>query len=221
MVRPQLEKQGFSLLELLICMAVMMVVTVAAIPTISRTLQVVKLQSSAQDFATLLQRARILAVKNNTTYSIVVPGVANGIQIACIDSISPPNGACDATEPMVALSGNVSLVTDGSGPSTNQITCGPLTTACPAGFTGLNFAPQAANAFASYNDRGLPCVGNPATTEPSGTICNERDPTLKPVGFLFVFQYAGANARSYSAVTVTPSGLVSEWSYNGSSWGQQ
>ena len=221
--RPR-SQSGFSLMELLICMAVMMVVTVAAIPTISRTLQAVKLQSSAQDFATLLQRTRILAVKNNTSYSIVVPAPVNGMQIACIDSISPPNGACDATEPMVALSGNVSLVTDGSGPSTNQITCGAVGTGtCPANFTGLNYQPQPVNAFTSYNNRGLPCVGNPVTTEPNPSLaaCKERDPGGNAVGFVFLFQYAGATARSYAAVTVTPSGLVSEWSYNGASWGQQ
>jgi type II secretory pathway pseudopilin PulG len=215
------RRSGFSLLELLICMAVMMVVTVAAIPTISRTFQAVKLQSSAQEFATLLQRARILAVKNNTTYSIVVPAAVNGMQQACIDTNY--NGTCEATEPMVALSSNVSLITDGSGPSTNQITCGALTTACPAGFTGLNYFNQPATAFASYNNRGLPCVGNPATTEPNpgNTACKEIDPNGRAVGFLFEFQYSNGTGTTYATVTVTPSGLVSEWSYNGSSWGQQ
>jgi len=124
---------------------------------------------------------------------------------------------------MVALASNVSLITDGSGPSTSQITCGALTTTCPNGFTGLNYFSQPANAFASYNNRGLPCVGNPATTEPNPTTtaCKEIDPNAKAVGFLFEFQYSTGNGKTYAAVTVTPSGLVSEWSYNGSSWGQQ
>ncbi len=223
MVRSRPQRLGVSLLELLICLAVMMVVTVAAIPTISRTLQAVKLQSSAQEVASLLQRARILAVKNNTYYSIVIVTV-NGMQQACIDTNY--NGTCEATEPTVALSSNVSLITDGSGPSTAQITCGTVGTGtCPANFTGLNYVPQAANVYVSYNNRGLPCVGSPATTEPNPTNnpqCNELPPpAYTPVGFLYEFQYSTGNGKTYATVTVTPSGLVGEWSYNGSSWGQQ
>src|SRR6185437_8394548 len=125
MVRAERGKRGFSLLELLICLAVMMVVTVAALPTISKNMGVIRLQSSAQDVATLAERARILAVKNNTTYSIVFANV-NGVQEACIDTNF--NGGCEATEPMVALARSVSLVTDNSGPSPNQTTCGPVGT---------------------------------------------------------------------------------------------
>jgi type II secretory pathway pseudopilin PulG len=213
-------RTGFSLLELLICLAVMMVVTVAAFPTISKNLQVFKLQSSAQDVATLLQRTRILAVKNNSFYSVVFATI-RGSNYACIDVNY--NGACDAGESMVALSGNVSLVTDGSGPSTAQITCGALTSPCPAGFTGLNYFNQPATVDASYNNRGLPCVGNPPSTEPSPATnpqCNETSGG-NAVGFLYLLQYAGTGGKTYSAVTVTPSGLVGVWLYSGTSWGQQ
>ncbi len=214
---------GFSLLELLICLAVMMVVTVAAFPTISKTLGVIKLQSSAQDVAGLLQRARIRAVKSNSFYSVIIANVPTGGQQACIDLNY--NGQCDVTEPLVQLSSNVSLVTDGSGPSTAQITCGNVGTgACPANFTGLNYVPQPVTVLDSYNARGLPCVGNPATTEPNpagSPQCNEFDATNAPVGFRYKFQYAGSNGNTYAAVTVTPSGLVSVWLYSGTTWGQQ
>ncbi len=83
--RPK-RKRGFSLLELLICMVVMMVVTVAAFPTLSKNLQIYRLQGSAQDVASLLQRTRILAVKGNTTYSIATATLTNGIQEFCIDT---------------------------------------------------------------------------------------------------------------------------------------
>ena len=214
------RQKGFSLLELLICLVVMMVVTVAAFPTINKTLQIFKLQSSAQDVATLLQRARILAVRNNTTYSILFTAPVNGFQEACIDTNW--NGVCDPTEPNVALARNVSLVTDGSGVSPAQITCGALTTNCPAGFTGLNYQQQGANVPASYNDRGLPCIGTPANAEPlpNNTACKELVNNT-PTGFLYKFQYQGANGTTYAAVTVTPSALVGVWLYSGTAWGQQ
>ncbi len=126
---------------------------------------------------------------------------------------------------MVALATKVSLVTDGSGTSTAGITCGSVGTpaTCPTGVTGLNYQPQAVNVWVSYNDRGLPCVGSPATTEPNGTACNENvvsGGSSTPVGFLYEFQYAGSGGKSYAAVSVTPAGLVSVWLYNGSKWGQ-
>jgi len=219
MVRPQQEKRGFSLLELLICLVVMMVVTVAAFPTISKTMQAIRLQSSAQDVGTLAERARILAVKNNTTYSIVFATI-NGVQIACIDTNY--DGTCGAAEPQVALAKNVSLVTDGSGPSPNQITCGPVGTGnCPQGFTGLNYQPQGPTAFVSYNDRGLPCIGPVPTNEPVGTRCDELV-NGNPTGFLYKFVYVGGNSPTYAAISITPTGLVSEWlNSGGANWGEQ
>jgi prepilin-type N-terminal cleavage/methylation domain-containing protein len=213
------RQNGFSLLELLICLVVMMVVTVAAFPTISKTMQVIRLQSSAQDVGTLAERARILSVKNNTTYSIVF-AVINGVQIACIDTNY--DGACGAAEPQVAMAKNVSLVTDGSGPSPNQITCGPVGTgACPQGFTGLNYQPQGPTAFVSYNDRGLPCIGPVPTIEPVGTRCDELV-NGNPTGFLYKFVYVGGNSPTYAAITITPTGLVSEWlNSGGANWGEQ
>jgi hypothetical protein len=116
----------------------------------------------------------------------------------------------------------VFLVTDGSGPATNQIVCGPnpAVTPCPAGFTGLNYPPQGPTAIVSYNDRGLPCVGPNPTNEPIGTRCDEL-PGGNPVGFLYKFVYAGGNSPTYAAITITPTGLVSEWLFSGANWGEQ
>jgi len=226
MQKRRARRSGFSLLELLIVMVVMMVVAVAAFPIISKNLQIIRLQSSAQDLASLLQRTRIQAVKANGFYSVVFTTFSNGGQEACIDL--DYSGGCTSGEPTIVLASNVTLITNGSGPSTAQITCGALTTSCPTGFTGLNYVAEGATVPASYNARGLPCVGNPATTQPnpSGSVkvCNEWDTNVtpsQPVGFLYLLRYAGSNSNTYAAVSVTPAGLVTVWLYNGSSWAQQ
>jgi type II secretory pathway pseudopilin PulG len=225
MVRSQLQKMetGFSLLELLIVLAVMMVVTVAAFPTISKNLQIIRLRSSAEDFATLLQRDRIQAVKDNRYYTV---HFTNASQQACIDLNW--NQSCDAGEPVIFLASNVTFVTDGSGPSMDMIACGPVgNVTCSAGFTGLNFTQQVATVLPSYNARGLPCVGNPPNPPPNwsaNATCTEFDNSVnppRPVGFLYELRYSGASASTYAAVAVTPAGLVSVWLYNGSSWQQE
>jgi prepilin-type N-terminal cleavage/methylation domain-containing protein len=222
MKKPSTRPSGFSLMELLICLAVMMVVTVAAFPTITKNLQVIRLRSSAQDFASLLQRDRIQAVKNNRYYSL---SFANGGQQACIDLNW--NQQCDTGEPVIVLASNVSFVTDGSGPSVDPIACGAAGySPCTGTFVGLNYKYELPTVLPSYNARGLPCVGNPTTPPPSWSLnakCTEFDSTQGnlPVGFLYELRYTGAGGNSYAAVAITPSGLVSVWMYNGTSWGQE
>ena len=220
--RPK-RRSGFSLLELLIVLVVMMVVTVAAFPTINKNLQIIRLRNSAEDFATLLQRDRIQAVKDNRFYTAYF---TNGGTQSCIDLNW--NQACNTGEPSIALSSNVSFVTDGSGPSMDMIACGSAgNVTCTAGFTGLNFTQQVPTVLPSYNARGLPCVGNPSNPPPNwsaNATCKEFDSSVnppRPVGFLYEFRYTGANGNTYAAVAVTPAGLVSVWMYNGSSWQQE
>jgi hypothetical protein len=127
---------------------------------------------------------------------------------------------------MVQLAGSVSLAGAGA-PSDAAIACGPIGySTCPAGFTGLNYSPQLASTFPSYNARGLPCVGNPVSPPPDWSAnaqCKGFDASSPPnaVGFLYELQYTGGSGNTYAAISVTPSGLVSVWLYSGSTWAQE
>jgi prepilin-type N-terminal cleavage/methylation domain-containing protein len=220
-------QQGFSLLELLIVLAIAMVISAAAYPTFTRTMQVMQLRSSAEAVGGLLQRARMLAVRDNRFYSVIYAPISSGsLQVLCIDLNW--NQSCDAGEPIVELANNVSLVTTGF-PSTTMITCGSAanTVTCPSGYSGgLNFAAQAQTVVPSYNARGLPCVGNPVTPPPiwPSARCFQTDSSGNPVGFVRVFRYATGNTNSYAALSITPAGLVTVWVYNpssGGTWAQQ
>lgn len=217
------RRSGFSLLELLITLVVMMVVTVAAFPTISKNLQVIRLRSSAEDFASLLQRDRIQAVKDNRYYTTYFTN--NGTQ-ACMDL--DWSHSCGAGEPSISLASNVSFVTDGSGPAMDMIACGAAGNVnCTAGFTGLNYTQEVPTVLPSYNSRGLPCVGNPTNPPPVWTAnapCTEFDSSVnppRPVGLLYELRYTGSNGNTYAAIAVTPAGLVSVWLYNGTTWQQE
>ena len=73
--------RGFSLIELLIVVFVVLVIAGIAIPNILTAVANIRLRASAGDLAGLMQQARILAAKNNATYAVRY-GTRNGAQIA-------------------------------------------------------------------------------------------------------------------------------------------
>src|SRR5258708_35427439 len=80
---------GFSLIELLIVVFVVMVVAAIAIPNVLLTVSNLRLRASAGDLAGLMQQARIMAAQNNPTTRISVsPGrvrVRDGAERADMD----------------------------------------------------------------------------------------------------------------------------------------
>lgn len=213
-VRP--AQRGFSLVELLVVMVVIITVAAVAVPQIMRTVELIRTRSSADQLAGMIQKIRQQAVKDNKFYT----GVRQNIGITtkyCVDNNY--DGFCQDTEFAIGLADYMTPAA--APPDTSLITCGPLgTIPCPAGYPqGLNYVPEAQNAnwVASYNARGLPCVNkaNPANQPVyPNDQCLQTDPVSGlPVGFLYVLQYQ--NGQSFSAVAVTPAGRVTSWTYSG------
>src|SRR6202158_6529520 len=76
--------RGFSLIELFIVVFVVLVIAGIAIPNILTAVANIRLRASAGDLAGLMQQARILAAKNNTTYPVRYT-TTGGAQIAYVD----------------------------------------------------------------------------------------------------------------------------------------
>src|SRR5260370_13092517 len=106
---------GFSIIELLIVLFVVMVIAAIAIPNILLAVSNIRLRASAGDLAGLMQQARIMAAKNNPqtppVYAIRY-AVLGGKQIAYIDLNA--NGAWSPSvtvngvtmgEPLIEFSG--------------------------------------------------------------------------------------------------------------------
>src|SRR5258708_24168895 len=109
---------GFSLIELLIVVFVVMVVAAIAVPNILLAVSNIRLRASAGDLAGLMQQARIMAAKNNPTTPIAVYPVRyrvrNGARIAYIDlngdgawSPSVTVNGVTLSEPLIEFSGTV------------------------------------------------------------------------------------------------------------------
>lgn len=207
-------QRGFSLIELMIVVVIMMVVAAVAVPNVMRAIAVYRTRSSADEVAGVIQKIRQQAVKDNRFYTLVPQNIGIATKL-CIDANW--NGSCDTTDYAIALADYMALAP--APPDTTLITCGVLGPApCPAGYpAGLNFVPENQNVLPSYNARGLPCVN---ATVPANQPkypadrCVQTDPaTVLPVGFLYVLQYG--TSQNFSAIAVSPSGRVTTWTYTG------
>jgi prepilin-type N-terminal cleavage/methylation domain-containing protein len=182
---------GFSLLELLIVVSVIVVASAMAIPVMQNARRGYQLRGATVDLASLLQRSRNAAIQNNRAMSVLT--VAGNTQVF-LDLNG--NGLIDPGEPMVQLPANVV-----------QINAGAPQIAAPGtlGFTG----PQ--NPPARFNGRGMPCIV-------VGGICTNYPAGQPEVGFVFYLNQNINGSQRWSAVSVTPGGQVKTWSRSNGVW---
>lgn len=213
-------EHGLSLLELMFVLAVSMILLGVAVPAVMRAIRTVRLQESAIDYASLLQRARMRAVQDDRFYSVWVQAAAGGNPpIAYID-INPKqftglsghgdpalggfyDPAPPTPDPLVLLSTEVGVQPVANAPSVASLN---------AAFCAACVAPGSAavirNSGPTWGPNGLPCSPT-LSVGGVGTVCNAAG---GPVAYVTYFQ--SIYTRGWEAVTVTPAGRVQVWSYN-------
>ena|SRR5260221_14709644 len=67
-VRPKDTQAGFSLVELIVVLALILIIVAVSIPSITQTINNYRLDAAGHAVASLLQQTRIQAVKTNTPY---------------------------------------------------------------------------------------------------------------------------------------------------------
>jgi prepilin-type N-terminal cleavage/methylation domain-containing protein len=176
------HQSGFSMIELMIVCVIMLIIAGIAVPNIFQTFRNYQLDAAGHSVASLLQQARIQAVKTNLpAYVNYTNATAGNLAFVTND---PNNTAYAAGEPDVQLSPAVTF--QGAPPNHAQLDA------------YLNVATPQVGGSIGFNARGLPCTesgGNP-------TVC-----TSAAVGFEWFMQSAGG----WEAVTVTPSGRIKSW----------
>lgn len=200
--------RGFSLLELMITMAIIMVVAGIAIPNFMATLHAARLKGGVTDFASLLQTARIRAVTDDRYYSAYVLAAAgNNPQQGYVD-IFPQNAdgtsgtggrAYNAGDPLVVISPEVVLKAQGAAPSTAALKALLLPAASPV----LPQDESVAATATTFSPRGLPC-------RPLAGVC---DTLGGPQAYWAFFQ--DSVSQNWGAVTVTPAGRIQRWLFMG------
>lgn len=177
-------RNGFSLVELVLSLAVLLIITTLAIPVVVRSLQTYQLNSTASQLAGMLKFAKFDAIRQNTAVSCqIVQSGANWL--VWVDSNG--NLVADGAEPQMIIGGSFTLLPAGSVPSPASITStlGP-------GFSGYSWVVlSGSNTSITYDQRGVIDAGSAVYALYLG---NPNDPN-----------------SGYRAIITMPSGAVQVW----------
>lgn len=185
------REAGFSMVELMIVCVIMVLIATLAVPNILQTYRNYQLDAAGHSVASLLQQARMQAVKTNQPVYVNYPGpLPNMVYVT-----DAPGNAYVSGNPDVEVSTAISFQP-------------PPTAAFHAQLDAyLTGTPQVGTTTGkiAFNARGLPCVAgaNPA-------VCN-LPPGIS--GFEWFMQSNGG----WEAVTVTSSGRIKTWRINNQS----
>ena len=197
-------RAGFSLTELTVVMAIMLIVSSLSFPSLSRVLDNVRVKAAAQQAASLYQQARIRAAQDDTYYNVV----ANGPNALCLDLDG--NGACDPADPAATLGAGSVLSNAGIPVPLDATVLGfaPLTTESSTTYTAQG------NVVSSlaWNSRGLPCQ-KLAVAAPCSNWLASGPNSGGQVGWVQYVQLLRPSGNLYAAVVVSPSGRIKIWNY--------
>ena len=196
--RKRTDEAGFTLVEVTMVCVIMLIIAVIAVPNIMRANAMYKLDAAGHSLASLVQQARMQAVKlNQPQYAQYDPNTG----VAFVNDGS--TATYTAGNPDVGLLGGLSF--DINGPTDHS----QLDTYL--GYTPSGGTPPViggSSGSIGFNARGLPCSanGNPAIC-PSSTGGYEW--------------FVKNGNRGWEAVTVSPSGRIKSWRTSnpaGGSW---
>src|SRR5947207_175544 len=182
------RQPGFSMLELTVVLAIVLIVAALAVPIMSGTIANYKLDAGGHASASLMQQARLLAVKTNQIYYVnsdttVTPNII---------FTRTDTGAHQAADPTITLSSDLSFKTT-SLPDHEQL---------DDYVQGNTTVVQNPGTTIGFTARGLPCV-----------VSAVNPPCQQGVAFEW-FMQSSVN-RGWEAVTITPAGRIKTWRLGG------
>jgi prepilin-type N-terminal cleavage/methylation domain-containing protein len=195
--RQKETQTGFSMIELLVVVAIIVVVGGLTLPGMVQTWYDIQLRSTASEVTDLMQRSRMQAARANVSPGVPIRyRVTAGMQQVYADFNN--NGAWDATEPIIDL---------------------PRVTAAAAAPNGGNGVPPA---YVDTMDTtaGVPC-DNTCTLafSPRGLPCNLIGATCTtPAASYFVYYFQDNRPNGWAAVLVSKAGRTKTLLWNGTSW---
>jgi type IV fimbrial biogenesis protein FimT len=183
-------RNGFSLVELMLSLAVLLVITILAVPVVVRSLETYQLNSTASQLAGMLKFAKFDAIRQNTAVSCQIQQ-SGANWLVWVDSNG--NNQPDGAEPQMVITGGNTLLPASSVPSTSAIS----STLGPGGNTLAWTVLSGSNATVWYDQRGV-------------VVTSVGGPVIGTVSALYLGNPNDPNS-GYRAIITLPSGAVQVW----------
>jgi prepilin-type N-terminal cleavage/methylation domain-containing protein len=198
------SKAGFSLTELTVVVAIILIVSGLSLPSLTRVIDTVRVKTAAQQAASLYQQARIRATQDDAYYNVLL---ANGNSSICLDLDG--DGQCGGNDPITTLGSGAVLSNAGIPVQLDSTVLGftPL-----SADSSTTYTPQGTTVSAlGWNSRGLPCQKLSSTSPCSNWVASGGG---GPVGWIQYVQLQRPTGTQIAAVVVSPSGRIKIWNYS-------
>lgn len=186
---------GFSIIELVVSLCVMLILTAVAIPSLLRSLRTYQLNDAAMRLTAMLKFTRFEAVRRNRQVNFLMQASGTGYLVG---TDLNGDGTLQATEKQELIAGFATLLPSGSAPPPTAITTA-------LGGSPLTTVYGSSTATVTFDARGAIRVG--------GNVSSS----------VFVF-YVGSTSdpnSGYRAVILLPGGTTQMWSApSGGPWQQ-
>ena len=202
-------QSGFSMVELVIVVGIIMVIAAIAIPNGIRIWYNMEMRATGDQVASLMQQARLLAAKNNSYYNICYR-VNSGVQQVYLSQVTlASTTACTFVAPTSTSQGSYvidlprQITAASAAPSGSNPSAYTLSTDTSSG------TPCDNTCTLSFSPRGLPCKFDTSSTPATCTT---------PAASYFVYYFNASSANGYGAVLVTKAGRTRAFTWNGAAW---
>jgi Tfp pilus assembly protein FimT len=182
------RSRGFSIVELVVSLCVMLILTAIAIPTLMRSFRAYQLNDAATRLSAMLKFARFEAVRRNTQVNFRMQTSGTGYLVG---TDSNNSGNLGPTEKQELIAGFATLLPSGVAPTPTAITAA-------LGGAALNTVYSGSTATVTFDARGA------IRTAIGGSVSSS----------IYVF-YIGSTIDpdpGFRAVILLPSGSVQIWS---------
>jgi len=201
--RRRVSSSGFSTLELVIVVAIILIAAAIAIPNAIQIWYNMELRATGNEVADLMQRARILAAKSNSYYTVCY-STSGGVQTVYLTQVTlSSTSACTYSAGTSVSIDLARLISAASGAPT-----GTNPSAYTSSIDTSSGTPCDNTCTLAFSPRGLPCqfvTGTPGT-------CST------PAASYFVYYFQASSSSGWAAVAVSKAGRTQTYTWNGSSW---
>ena len=183
---PRRAAAGFSMVELVVSVCVLLVLTSLAIPSLMRSLRAYQLNNAAASVSDMLKFTRFEAVRRNAQINFLMQANGTGWLVGADSNI---NGTLDLTEKQQSIAGYANLLPAGTAPPPNAIS---------AALGGAALVPlYGSGATVTFDARGAIRQGIGGSV--SGSV------------YIFYVGNATDPDSGYRAVVLLPSGGTQIW----------